>query len=67
MRAFLRSSRLTPKVRVLLDFLDEYLGTDRDPRLKNDLAKGYFTDRMLPQTSGPENANLRHDFRIHGH
>jgi LysR family transcriptional regulator, transcriptional activator for dmlA len=46
-------SRLTPKVQVLLDFLDEYLGTDRDPRLKNDLAKGYFTDRMLPPTSGP--------------
>ena len=46
-------SRLTPKVRVLLDFLDEYLGTDRDRRLRNDLAKGYFTDRMLPQTSGP--------------
>jgi LysR family transcriptional activator of dmlA len=37
-------SRLTPKVQVLLDFLDEYLGTDRDPRLKQDLAKGYFTD-----------------------
>src|SRR6202167_2112298 len=38
-------SRLTPKVQVLLDFLDEYIGTDRDPRLKQDLAKGYFTDR----------------------
>jgi LysR family transcriptional activator of dmlA len=40
-------SRLTPKVQVLLDFLDEYIGTDRDPRLKQDLAKGYFTDRNL--------------------
>ena len=40
-------SRLTPKVQVLLDFLDEYIGTDRDPRLEQDLAKGYFTDRRL--------------------
>ena len=46
-------SRLTPKVQVLLDFLDEYIGTDRDPRLKKDLAKGYFTDRTLPPISGP--------------
>ncbi|MGD0295476.1 MAG: LysR substrate-binding domain-containing protein [Bryobacteraceae bacterium] len=46
-------ARLTPKVQALLDFLDEYLGTDRDPRLNQDLAKGYFTDRMLSPTSGP--------------
>jgi LysR family transcriptional activator of dmlA len=46
-------SRLTPKVQVLLDLLDEYLGTDRDPRLKQDLARGYFTDRRLAPTSGP--------------
>jgi LysR family transcriptional regulator, transcriptional activator for dmlA len=46
-------SRLTPKVQVLLDFLDKYIGTDRDPRLKKNLAKGYFTDRMLPPISGP--------------
>jgi hypothetical protein len=46
-------SRLTPKVQVLLDFLDEYLGTDRDPRLKNDVAAGYFSDRSLTPTSGP--------------
>jgi LysR family transcriptional activator of dmlA len=46
-------SRLTPKVQVLLDFLDEYLGTDRDPRLKQDLARGYFSDRRLAPTSGP--------------
>jgi hypothetical protein len=32
---FSSPSRLTPKVQVLLDFLDEYLGTDRDPRLNN--------------------------------
>jgi LysR family transcriptional activator of dmlA len=46
-------SRQSPKIQVLLDFLDEYLGTDRDPRLKQDLAKGYFTDRKLAPTSGP--------------
>jgi DNA-binding transcriptional LysR family regulator len=46
-------SRVTPKVQVLLDFLAGYIGTDRDPRLKQDLAKGYFTDRMLAPTSGP--------------
>ena len=46
-------SRLTPKVQVLLDFLAGYIGTDRDPRLKQGLGKGYFTDRMLAPTSGP--------------
>jgi LysR family transcriptional regulator, transcriptional activator for dmlA len=50
---FSSPSRLTPKVQALLDFLDEYIGTDRDPKLKNDLAKGYFTDRTLAPTSGP--------------
>jgi DNA-binding transcriptional LysR family regulator len=50
---FSSPSRLTPKVRALLNFLDEYIGTDRDPKLKNDLAKGYFTDRTLAPTSGP--------------
>ena len=50
---FSSPSRLTPKVQVLLDFLDEYLGTDRDPRLKNDVAQGYFSDRSLTPTSGP--------------
>jgi DNA-binding transcriptional LysR family regulator len=50
---FSSPARLTPKVQVLLDFLDEYLGTDRDPRLKNDVAAGYFSDRSLTPTSGP--------------
>jgi DNA-binding transcriptional LysR family regulator len=50
---FSGSSRLTPKVEALLDFLAEYIGTDRDPRLKEDSAKGYFTDLKLPPTSGP--------------
>jgi DNA-binding transcriptional LysR family regulator len=31
---FSGSSRLTPKVEGLLDFLAEYIGTDRDPRVK---------------------------------
>jgi LysR family transcriptional activator of dmlA len=46
-------ARLTPKVQVLLDFLDEYIGTDQDPRLEQNPAKGYFTDRKLAATSGP--------------
>jgi DNA-binding transcriptional LysR family regulator len=50
---FSGSARLTPKVQVLLDFLTEYIGTDRDPRLDHVPAKGYFTDRMLAPTSGP--------------
>jgi LysR family transcriptional regulator, transcriptional activator for dmlA len=50
---FFGPARLTPKVRVLLDFLDEYIGTNWDPRLRQDLAKGYFTDRTLAPTSGP--------------
>jgi DNA-binding transcriptional LysR family regulator len=44
---------LTPKIQVLLDFLDEYIGTDQDPRLEQNPAKGYFTDRKLAATSGP--------------
>jgi LysR family transcriptional regulator, transcriptional activator for dmlA len=50
---FFSPSRLTPKVQALLDFLDEYLGTDLDPRLRGNSAKGYFTDRQLAPTSGP--------------
>jgi LysR family transcriptional activator of dmlA len=46
-------SRLTPKVQALLDFLDEHIGTDRDPRLKQAPAKGFFTERELAPTSGP--------------
>jgi LysR family transcriptional activator of dmlA len=50
---FYGPTRLTPKVQVLLDFLAEYIGTDRDPRLERNRAKGFFTDRMLAPTSGP--------------
>jgi LysR family transcriptional activator of dmlA len=50
---FSGSSRLTPKVEGLLDFLAEYIGTDRDPRVKHGRATGYFTDLTLSPTSGP--------------
>lgn len=46
-------ARLTPKVQVLLDFLGEYIGTDRDPRLQQLPSKGLFTDPNLAATSGP--------------
>ena len=50
---FSGASRLTPKVEGLLDFLAEYIGTDRDPRIKHGRAKEYFTDLTLAPTSGP--------------
>jgi LysR family transcriptional activator of dmlA len=50
---FSGAARLTPKVQVLLDFLAEYIGTDRDPRLQRVAAKGLFTDPKLAATSGP--------------
>jgi DNA-binding transcriptional LysR family regulator len=46
-------ARLSPKVQVLLDFLGEYVGTDRDPRLQSVSPKGLFTDPKLEATSGP--------------
>jgi len=50
---FSGQSRLTPKVQVLLDFLTEYIGTDRDPRLRQKWTKDYFTDLSIGPTSGP--------------
>lgn len=50
---FFGQSRLTPKVQVLLDFLAEYIGTDRDPRLRQRWAKEYFTVQSIGPTSGP--------------
>jgi DNA-binding transcriptional LysR family regulator len=44
---FSGQSRLTPKVQVLLDFLAEYIGTDRDPRLRGVGPKGMFTDTRM--------------------
>ena len=46
-------SRLTPKVQVLLDYLGEFVGTDKDPRLRGAGAKGMFTEASLSVTSGP--------------
>src|SRR6266550_5576087 len=37
------SSRLTPKVKVFLDFIRKYLGTDLDPRLRGTKARDCFT------------------------
>ena len=39
------SARFTPKVKVFLDFLDNYIGTARDPRLCANKPKDLFTDR----------------------
>jgi len=41
---FSGQSRLTPKVHALLDFLGEYIGTPRDPRLRGADAKGLFVN-----------------------
>jgi DNA-binding transcriptional LysR family regulator len=46
---FAGQSRLTPKVQVLLEFLDEYFGTERDPRLRQRWKKEYFTSLLLPR------------------
>jgi LysR family transcriptional activator of dmlA len=45
---FYGQAQRTPKVQTLLDFLAEYMGTDRDPRLKQKWAKKYFTP-LSPQ------------------
>jgi LysR family transcriptional activator of dmlA len=50
---FSGSARLTPKVKVLLDFMADYIGTNRDPRLHSVPARGMFTDSKLEATSGP--------------
>jgi LysR family transcriptional regulator, transcriptional activator for dmlA len=38
------SSHMTPKVKVFLDFIDTYLGTDLDPRLRGAKARDCFTE-----------------------
>jgi LysR family transcriptional activator of dmlA len=48
---FFGPSRLTPKVQALLDFLGEYIGTVRDPRLQQKWTKQYFTDPSLHHVS----------------
>jgi hypothetical protein len=47
--------RITPSLS-WLDFLAEYVGTDRDPRLKQELAKGYSQTECLRQHRAPEHA-----------
>jgi hypothetical protein len=53
---FSGQSRLTPKVQVLLDFLSEYIGTARDPRLHGVDPKGLFTDLRLEISGGKSHA-----------
>lgn len=50
---FFGQARLSPKVQVLLDFLAEYIGTDRDPRLRQKWTKEYFTPLSIEPTTGP--------------
>lgn len=46
-------TRVTPKVRVFMDFMSKYFGTDLDPRLNGRKPKDLFTDPNLPATTGP--------------
>jgi LysR family transcriptional activator of dmlA len=48
------SSRLSPKVKLFLDFIHKYLGTDLDPRLRGAKARDCFTD---PKRRGPSLAS----------
>lgn len=41
---YMGSAKLTPKVKLFLDFLDRYMGTVRDPRLSNNKPRDLFTD-----------------------
>lgn len=49
---FSGQSRLTPKVQVLLEFLAEYFGTAKDPRLRQKWTKDYFTSLSISPGSG---------------
>lgn len=49
---FSGQSRLTPKVQVLLDFLEEHFGTAKDPRLRQKWKKEYFTSLSIPPMRG---------------
>ena len=49
---FFGQSRLTPKVQVLLQFLDEYIGTEKDPRLRQKWGKEYFTSVTIAPPLG---------------
>jgi LysR family transcriptional regulator, transcriptional activator for dmlA len=41
------TARFTPKVKVFLDFIDDYIGTARDPRLSTNKPKDLFIDRQV--------------------
>ena len=47
------STRMTPKVNAFLNFMEEYFGTEQDPRLQGHKPKEFFTDLHLPATEGP--------------
>ena len=46
-------SRSTPKVHLILDLMSEYIGTERDPRLRQAAPTGIFTESSLPETFSP--------------
>ncbi|TCK75310.1 hypothetical protein C7378_0293 [Acidipila rosea] len=50
MCSLLRPARMIPKIHVLLDILGDYIGTDRNPRLRQQGEKGFFTDPGLAPT-----------------
>ena len=50
---YMGHSRSTPKVHLILDLLSRYIGTDRDPRLRQAPSKGIFTKISLPETFSP--------------
>lgn len=45
---FFGQSRLTPKVQVLLRFLEGFIGTEKDPRLRQKWRKEYFPPASTP-------------------
>lgn len=49
---FFGQSRLTPKVQVLLQFLEEYIGTKKDPRLRQKWRKEYFPPGSIAPAQG---------------
>lgn len=46
-------TRVTPKVRVFLELVEKYMGTELDPRLRGNKRKDFFTDFHLAATGGP--------------
>ena len=46
------STRVVPKVRVFLDYVAEFLGTDRDPRIGDSPSEGLFARQRYANDSG---------------